>query len=60
MVISKNEMARYYLLTAIGVCLGAVSVLESIGPGALVLGVADDTLAHSVATFVALRPLAAV
>lgn len=34
--------------------------MESVCPGALVLGVADDALADAVAALVALRPLAAV
>lgn len=34
--------------------------MESVGPCALVLGVAGGALAHAVAALVALRPLAAV
>lgn len=51
---------RKRTLTAIGVSLGAVAVLQAIGPGALVLGVARGALAHAVAPLVALCPLAAV
>lgn len=48
------------ILTAVGVSFRAVSVLEAVGPGALVLGVAGGALAHAIAALVTLRPLAAV
>lgn len=52
----RNEI----ILTTIGICFRAVSILQSVSPCTLVFGVANRALAHAVAALVALRPLAAV
>ena len=53
-------MLRRDVRTSIGVRLGAVAVLQPVGPRALVLGPGHRRLPDAVAALEALRPLAAV
>jgi hypothetical protein len=46
--------------TSVGVSLGAVAVLQSVGPSAIVLGRRSQRLADTVTAFESLRPLATV
>lgn len=47
-------------LTTVGVGLRAVAVLQTVGPGALILGVGGGGLTDSIATLEALSPFASV
>lgn len=55
-----KEKRLIYILTAVGIGLGAVAILKAARPGALVLGGRGGRLPHPVAALEALGPLAAI